>query len=124
MGAMGRAILKHFSAYMLIYEREFVLPNPLPASAPSPAACDAEQPSAPTATTPMVGQPGNGTQTAVATTPSATVVGGGNHGQSCEWEPPWSGVPRPSELVPKAIFQVRKVLKADSEYGTYVARAL
>lgn len=112
---------KQFSAYMLIYEREYVLPNP---AAPTPAPTAAMPPSSQRVEAPAssvfsgcdVGsgaekRRGNGLAVAareelVAGEGGKTLLGG----REKEWEPPWSGVPRPSELVPSSVFQVSSTM--------------
>ncbi|CAN0216357.1 unnamed protein product, partial [Ectocarpus sp. 12 AP-2014] len=195
---------KQFSAYMLIYEREFILPNPAPPAAPSPTgaaaavaphdgdgetsfgtvsgggvaaspggtpsrAAAAAAPAAPAAAAPSSdgavkaaavavvadssaaagnkgeavrttpyhggtpaenGKPtgvedmeveadeeaaggggGGGSKGDAEKTATRELVAGGKGeavspgGAGDEWEPPWMGVPRPSELVPPSIFK-------------------
>lgn len=148
---------KQFSAYMLIYEREYVLPNP--AAPPAPAADEtprseaargetvrsekkspsetvrsgtARSESAPSETALKTAREPAPSDTAISETaregsgsasttagraggmgngPGAEgagefVTGEAGSGWEPEWEPPWFGVPRPSELVPPSVFQV------------------
>lgn len=154
-------VAKQFSAYMLIYEREFVLPNPAPSVksvvpgrderstaaqaeessvggvAPSP---DSSANSArlsnkdashggegKVASSSAVGQEnkvGVKAEEVQLTVAARTVGVHGSEGRGGvgktpdekEWEPPWSGVPSPADLVPSSVFQVSSVLFSPLAY--------
>ncbi|CAM9129475.1 unnamed protein product, partial [Discosporangium mesarthrocarpum] len=95
VGMGGRGVQpKHFSAYMLIYEREEVLPNPKPETQ-GQGTRDISRSTSPT--------PANGRD--VAGSAGGKEGGGSVRGDEDDWSPPWSGVPHPSGLVPQSIFQ-------------------
>lgn len=131
MSPTGRGMTaKPFSAYMLIYEREYVLPYPTPARTPTsppassvpstpPRPMDVAEDTSAVSRAPIGGvtAPQSEEDLRGSTTRAAPgVVSGGEatEGKTREeeerkgkqWEPPWGGVPRPSELVPPSIFQV------------------
>lgn len=105
MNANGRGMtIRQWSAYMLIYEREYVLPNP------APVATSAPTPTPEMATTSQDSNPLSNGLTPKESERAAPLAGDTNRGSVWGdgdlWEPPWWGVPRPSELVPPSVFQV------------------
>lgn len=81
-----------------------MLPNPAPAATPVPTPTTEMATPSQDSNSPSNGLPPKESERAAppaGDTDLGSVWGGGDL-----WEPPWWGVPRPSELVPPSVFQV------------------